>query len=64
MGWNLYKGLELCKPVMGDKKGRGKVLLSVAVGWEPSWGWRGGPRKAGIMSMPINKANNYIFLTQ
>ena len=48
MGWNLYKGLELCKPEIGDKKGKGKVLLSVAVGWEPSWGWRGGPRKARI----------------
>ena len=49
MGWNLYKGLELCKPEIGDKKGKGKVLLSVAAGWEPSWGWRGGPLKDKIM---------------
>lgn len=27
MGWNPYKGLELCKPVMGDKKGRGRYRL-------------------------------------
>ncbi|MBY0281432.1 MAG: hypothetical protein K2W94_04660 [Alphaproteobacteria bacterium] len=32
MGWNSYQGLELCKLFKGDKKGKGRVLLSVAVG--------------------------------
>ena len=50
MGWNPYKGLELCKPVMGDKKGRGRVLLRWRLGWEVVWGHRGGPRKAKVMS--------------